>query len=167
MALSATSPAAGRTAMTADRTSFGNLLRRLRSAAALSQEELAERAGLSRNGISDLERGARQVPRLETVRMLADALGLGDGDRQALLAAARPALLAPMLPDDSPLLGVSTSGPPNNLPLQPTPFVGRADQMAWIVDLLSRDDARLLTITGPGGVGKTRLALQCAAELLE
>src|SRR5687768_1137698 len=54
------SAAAGRAAMSADRASFGNLLRRLRSAAALSQEDLAERAGLSRNGISDLERGARQ-----------------------------------------------------------------------------------------------------------
>ena len=57
--------------------SFGDLLRQLRSAAALSQEDLAERAGLSRHGISDLERGARLVPRLETVRLLADGLGSG------------------------------------------------------------------------------------------
>src|SRR4051794_40811748 len=78
--------------------SFGDLLRHLRSAAALSQEDLAERAGLSRNGISDLERGARLVPRLETVRRLADALALGDDDRTALLAAARPAPLRSGLP---------------------------------------------------------------------
>ena len=51
-------------------------LRRHRMAAALSQEELAARAGLSARGISDLERGARMAPRLETVRLLADALGL-------------------------------------------------------------------------------------------
>ena len=51
--------------------------------------------------------------------------------------------------------------------MQPTPFLGREDQVARIVDLLSRDDVRLLTITGPGGVGKTRLALQAAADLLE
>ena len=62
--------------MSETRTSFGDLLRRLRSAAALSQEELAERSGLSRHGISDLERGARHAPRLETVRLLADALAL-------------------------------------------------------------------------------------------
>ncbi|MGH2618424.1 MAG: helix-turn-helix domain-containing protein, partial [Thermomicrobiales bacterium] len=77
--------------MSETRTSFGDLLRRLRSAAALSQEALAERAGLSRNGISDLERGLHPAPRLETVRMLADGLALGEADRAALLTAARPA----------------------------------------------------------------------------
>ncbi len=67
--------------MQEDRTSFGDLLRQLRTAASLSQEDLAERTGLSRRGISDLERGLRQAPRLETVRLLADAL---------VLSAARP-----------------------------------------------------------------------------
>src|SRR3954464_8981450 len=71
--------------------SFGALLHRLRSRAGLSQEALAERAGLSRNGISNLERGFNPAPRLETVRLLADALALGEQDRAALLAAARPA----------------------------------------------------------------------------
>ena len=82
-------------------TRFGDVLRRLRSTAALSQENLAERAGLSRKGISDLERGARHTPRLETVRQLADALALGKDDRAALLAAARPTLLV-YLPVTSP-----------------------------------------------------------------
>jgi predicted ATPase/class 3 adenylate cyclase len=75
-------------------------------------------------------------------------------------------LLHPDLPADFPPIQTLATQP-NNLPLQPTPCVGRADQVARIVDLLSRDAVRLLTITGPGGVGKTRLALQCAAELLE
>ncbi|MCC2628958.1 MAG: transcriptional regulator, family, partial [Thermomicrobiales bacterium] len=70
----------------------GDLVRRHRTAAALSQEALAERAGLSVRAISDLERGVHRVPRLETIRMLAEALALSDADRQALLAAARPAL---------------------------------------------------------------------------
>jgi predicted ATPase/class 3 adenylate cyclase len=75
-------------------------------------------------------------------------------------------LLHPDLPADFPPLRTLATRP-NNLPLQPTPFLGREDQVARIVDLLSRGDVRLLTITGPGGVGKTRLALQAAADQLE
>src|SRR5260221_979702 len=67
---------------------LGALLQRLRAAAGLSQEELAKRAGLSRRGISDLERGARRTPYPATVRRLSGALGLGLGERAALLAAA-------------------------------------------------------------------------------
>ncbi len=57
-------------------THFGELLRRARQAAGLTQEELAARAGLSRRGIADLERGVRQTPRKDTVALLAAALGL-------------------------------------------------------------------------------------------
>ena len=75
-------------------------------------------------------------------------------------------LLHPELPAHFPPLR-TLAAHPNNLPLQPTPFLGREEQVAGIVDLLRRDDVRLLTITGSGGVGKTRLALQAAADLLE
>ncbi|CAN5726859.1 hypothetical protein BH23CHL5_BH23CHL5_09200 [soil metagenome] len=71
-------------------SSFGRALRRYRTVAGLSQEALAEQSGLSVRGISDLERGERTTPRLETVRMIADALALGEQDRTLLLAAARP-----------------------------------------------------------------------------
>ena len=56
---------------------------------------------------------------------------------------------------------------PNNLPLQPTPFIGRKHELANVIALLQRDDARLVTLTGPGGVGKSRLALQAAADVLD
>jgi predicted ATPase/class 3 adenylate cyclase len=68
---------------------FGNLLRRHRLAAGLTQEELAERAGLSRRGIADLERGERQPPRKDTVALLAEALGLDGDKRTAFEVAAR------------------------------------------------------------------------------
>src|SRR5258708_32658631 len=69
-------------------TRFGDLLRRARQAAGLTQAELAERAGLSVRGINDLERGARQTPRKDTVALLAAALGLADAGRPAFAAAA-------------------------------------------------------------------------------
>ena len=140
-------------------TPFGELLRRLRNAAALSQETLAERAGLSRHGISDLERGARLVPRLETVRLLADGLALGDADRVALLAAARPALLV----HDTP--AVSTS--PTAFPTPLTRLIGREVELAALHAGLQDDAVRLLTLTGPGGVGKTRLAIAVAATMVD
>jgi predicted ATPase/class 3 adenylate cyclase len=56
---------------------------------------------------------------------------------------------------------------PTNLPAQPTPLVGRLSELSEICDLARRDDVRLVTLTGPGGAGKTRLALQAAAELLD
>ena len=69
---------------------FGEVLRRYRVAAGLTQEALAERAALSPRGISDLERAARTHPYPATVRRLADALGLSEADRYALEAAATP-----------------------------------------------------------------------------
>ena len=67
---------------------FGDLLRRHRQAAGLTQEELAARTGLSVRGLSDLERGARAVPRKDTLRLLVEALGLAGAERAALVAAA-------------------------------------------------------------------------------
>jgi len=55
----------------------------------------------------------------------------------------------------------------NNLPLQPTPLVGREKEVSEVRDLLRGIETRLLTLTGPGGTGKTRLALQAAADLLD
>src|SRR5436190_11903944 len=56
---------------------------------------------------------------------------------------------------------------PNNLPVQPTPLIGRAKEVALVQNLLQREEVRLLTLTGPGGIGKTRLGLQVAAQLTD
>ena len=138
-------------------TTFGEVLRQLRMAAGLSQEALAERAGVSVRGISDLERGVRRAPHLTTVRLLVDALDLTPLDRQALLAAARPASRSEMS------AGALAGSPPLPTPL--TSLVGRERELTDLAALVVRRDGRLVTLTGPGGSGKTRLALETGRRL--
>jgi len=133
-----------------ERGQFATVLQQYRARAGLSQEELAERAGLSPRGVSDLERGLRRAPHPGTARRLADALALTEPDRAHLLAVASA-------PHGEPMTSGSGANR-DNLPVQFTRFIGRA----WeIVDLCRElQQTRLLTLCGPGGVGKTRLALE-------
>ncbi len=135
---------------------FGELLKRYRMAAGLSQQQLAELASLSTRAVSALEQGTRQAPQRETVRLLATALSLTEQERTAFAASvSRRRKLPPS----------STINLASNLPAQPTPLIGREQEVAAIVTLLLREEARLVTLTGPGGVGKTRLGVQVAAEV--
>lgn len=72
----------------------------------------------------------------------------------------------PNLPDTFPPL-VTLERHRHNLPSQATPFIGRSTDLAAVVDLLRQPSVRLVTLTGPGGIGKTRLSLQSAADLLD
>jgi non-specific serine/threonine protein kinase len=139
------------------------LLRAYRLSAMLTQGALAERAGLSVRAISDLERGIRRFPHPNTVRRVVHALGLAEPDRVLIEKAATRVDSAAF---SSPLQ-TSTGAVAilHNLPLQLTSFVGRAQETADICHQLER--SRLLTLAGPGGVSKTRLALQVAEEKLK
>src|SRR5688572_8206469 len=117
---------------------FGGRLRRHREAAGLSQEELAERAALTANAISALERGERQRPYPQTVRALSDALSLSDADRSALIAAV-PNRVRPQRSDEA----ISALQPVALLlPSEPTPLLGRVDELRIIREQLVSPNVR-------------------------
>lgn len=130
-------------------TGFGERLRALREARSLTQEELAERAGLTVKAVGALERGERKRPYPHTVRSLADALGLDEADRTALVGSV-PAR-------------TSAAPPPSGLPAPSGPLVGRVAALAELSGLLTAGG--LVTLVGPGGVGKTTLALAAARSV--
>src|SRR5690348_2375600 len=137
---------------------FSELLRQYRRLANLTQENLAERAGISTRSVSDLERAISRAPHTDTVELLARAFGLTGQERDTFLAVAHP----------SPTPSVASLSGPLELPPLPTALtslIGREREEAGIVHLLQREEVRLLTLTGPAGVGKTRLALQVTRTL--
>jgi len=137
--------------------SFAELLRRLRRAAGLTQEELAARARVGTRSVSDLERGISTIPRRDTVELLAQALRLDDRARAAFEAAARrgrfPGDERPSMP------------PPLRPPPLPTRLIGRDPDRARVAELLLRPEVRLVTLTGSPGIGKTSLALAVGADV--
>jgi predicted ATPase/DNA-binding XRE family transcriptional regulator len=136
--------------------SFGGQLRALREAAGFTQEELATIAGLSVHAVSALERGQRRRPHVETVRALSAALDLTGAIRDALVRSARaPAHNTSV---DELRRGVS-------LPVALTALLGRNTDMQTLRQWLADPAARLITLTGPGGAGKTRLALELAHSI--
>ena len=134
-----------------DAGSFGAHLKGLREAAGFTQEELATIAGLSVHAVSSLERGQRRRPQLDTVRALAGALELDTDARGALFESARTTASDTVVEE-------LTGG----LPLAPTNLIGRDEALLTLQHWLTQPSMRLITLTGPGGAGKSRLALELA-----
>jgi transcriptional regulator with XRE-family HTH domain len=145
---------------------FAGLLRQLRADARLTQEELAEAAGLSPRSVSDLERGINRTAHKDTAVLLAGALGLAEPVRPLFVAAARGRATAGEV-----LAALRGSGPrlpgtiPRvwNIPVRNPGFTGRDDLLAEVRErLLAGDRAVVQALHGMGGVGKTQLAAEYA-----
>ena len=131
-------------------TAFGSLLKRLRVAAGLTQEALAERAGLSVRAISDLERGVNRAPHDDTLQLLVEALSLHPADRAALLAATQQ-------PADSSFTLLRGKGQISALEGAAPAFVGRQNELAALDRHLAGDGPPILLLAGEPGIGKSRL----------
>jgi predicted ATPase/DNA-binding CsgD family transcriptional regulator/DNA-binding XRE family transcriptional regulator len=142
-------------------TSFGDWLRQGRKALDLTQEDLAERIGCAAETIRKIEAGRRR-PSRQVAELLAETLGITPEDRSHFVQLARMYTLAGSITPQPAL----SKRPVSNLPAPVTSFIGRNKEINTLRALLRREDVRLLTLTGAGGSGKTRLALQLAARLL-
>lgn len=148
--------------------SFGAWIKRRRKALDLTQEELALKVGCSASAIFKIESDERR-PSRQIAELLATQLEVPVEQHALFLKIARQEKVADYL-DGIPQPGNYSSPPSpltkhNNLPVFPTPFVGREHELEIIVLQLLNPACRLMTLTGPGGIGKTRLAVEVARRM--
>ena len=144
--------------MVYDGKEFGQWLRRQRKARDLTQRTLARRIGCSESTLRKFEAGTRR-PSRELVELLTEFFGSEAAEQARVMEWARLGAGAPAGEAPAPT-------PATNLPARLTPLRGREHELAAIQRSLEAGAGRLLTITGPPGVGKTRLAVQAAARVL-
>lgn len=138
--------------------SLGHWLKIRRVALQLTQAELASRVGCAAVTIRKIEADERR-PSAQIAELLAQHLELAPDERMAFLQAAQE-LISPLRLAAAPTEAAAQNTQRGSLPIAPTALIGRAAEIAAVRGLLRRADVRLLTLTGPGGVGKTRLALE-------
>ena len=147
--------------------SFGEWLKRQRSGRGLTQGQLAQQIGCAVVTLRKIEAEERR-PSAQMAERIADILNISQSERTSFLKYARgdwTQSLSERAVETPWNIPVSTSKPRNNLPPQLTTFIGREKEIKEVKEAINT--YRLVTLTGPGGTGKTRLGLQLAAQLID
>jgi predicted ATPase/DNA-binding XRE family transcriptional regulator len=144
---------------------FGEWLQRQRSLRRLTREEFAKRIGCSVSALQKIEYGERR-PSAQIAELLANCLEVPQEERSVFVRVARGELSVDRLPSE-PERGTTRDISPQktNLPVFPTTLIGREQELKQLSQLLDDPRCRLLTLVGPGGIGKTRLAIEAASQV--
>src|SRR5512143_3589695 len=145
---------------------FGHWLRQQREARRLTREEFAERIGCSVSAVRKFESGERR-PSRQIAELIANCQEISPAERRTFLRAPRGVLHVQRSIPAPAASHPNIPSPKTNLPPQPTPLIGRESEVERLSGLLRDPHCRLLTVVGPGGIGKTRLAIGVASRMQE
>ena len=150
---------------------FGEWLLQQRNLRRLTRDEFANRVGCSVAMLRKIENGERR-PSTQIAELIANALEIPPAEHATFVRVARGELRVDRISrllDLSQIIDISPSRTitHNNLPIFPTPLIGRIHELKELDRLLLDQDCRLLTLVGPGGIGKTRLAIEAASRIQE
>jgi transcriptional regulator with XRE-family HTH domain len=144
---------------------FGEWLRRQRTVRGLTREEFAKRVGCSVAMLRKIEDGERR-PSTQIAELIANCLDVPLEQRSTFVRVARGELgMGRLLLESNPVVTGHDLSPKTNLPIFPTPLIGRERELKELGLLLRDPQCRLLTLVGPGGIGKTRLAIETSSSM--
>ena len=144
---------------------FGEWLRHERDQYKLTREEFARRVGCSVALLRKIEDGERR-PSAQIAELIANCLEIPANERKTFIRVARGELGMDRLSlKPKPVSSPNISSPKTNLPIFPTPLIGREHELERLSELLHDPQCRLLTLVGTGGIGKTRLAIETATQM--